>query len=198
MQALFLRCSVTLRRAAASHSNGSGSDADGQRAQQQFRYELHVSQDLEDGTYHEADEEPQQETIPVQDIAGWLAVDCTAAGDTVASLCVGHLGTALHYTCTPHRTEQPDHPRAAKDRCRSTLPSKPCACVTTPRAFAAGIDWSTTQSLSLGDNDFSPALVLSIDREAGSARLGGQDASAPLSTPVPAGPCLCQPEERWS
>ncbi len=78
MQALYLRCSVTLRRAAAPHSNGSGGDAGGQRAQQ-FQYELHVSQDLEDGTYHDADEEPQRETIPVQDITGRLAINRTTS-----------------------------------------------------------------------------------------------------------------------
>lgn len=69
MQALYLRCSVTLRRAAAPHSNGSGSGANGQPAQQ-YQYELVVSQDLDDGTYHDADEEAQQETISVQDIVG--------------------------------------------------------------------------------------------------------------------------------
>ena len=62
-----------------------------------------------------------------------------------------------------------------------------------PVRFAAGIDWSTTQSLSLGDNDFSPALVLNIDRRASSSSLSGQDASAPYSTPLPTGACLCQP-----
>ena len=79
MQALFLRCSVTLRRATAPHSDGSAGDADGRRAHR-YQYELRVSQDLEDGTYHEADEEAQQETVSVQDIAGRLATDCTTAG----------------------------------------------------------------------------------------------------------------------
>ena len=77
MQALYLRCSVTLRRAAAPHSNGSGGDADGKHAQQ-FRYELHVSQDMDDGTYHEDDEEAQQEIILVQDVAGRLTAIGTA------------------------------------------------------------------------------------------------------------------------
>ena len=69
MQALYLRCSVALRRAAAPHSNGTGCSTEGQQ-EQQFQYELHVSQNMDDGTYHEADEEAQQETISVQDVAG--------------------------------------------------------------------------------------------------------------------------------
>lgn len=47
---------------------------------------------------------------------------------------------------------------------------------------SAGIDWSTSQSLSLGENDFSPALVLSVDREPGSGR-GDKGAVLSLSTP---------------
>ena len=70
MQALYLRCSVQLRRAAAPPAIiDRRGPCDGQ-LKYSFRYELHISQDLEDGTYHDPDEEAQQETIAVQDIAG--------------------------------------------------------------------------------------------------------------------------------
>ena len=57
--------------------------------------------------------------------------------------------------------------------------------------MSAGIDWSTSQSLRLGDNDFSPALVLSVSREPGS-RCSGKRAMPSLSTPLSSGQSLCQ------
>ena len=87
MQALYLRCSVQLRRAVAPPAASDGHEPSGQPALS-FQYELHVSQDLDDGTFHDPEEEAQEETIAVQDIAGegplLVKLPCTMRGCRIA------------------------------------------------------------------------------------------------------------------
>lgn len=68
MQAKFLLCSATLRRGGAHVTGGSPADAAVHSGT--FSYQLHIQQDLEDGTYHDEASESGEVTIDVRDING--------------------------------------------------------------------------------------------------------------------------------
>ena len=68
LRPVFLLCSARLHRGGAG---GGGNDSSS--------YQLRIEQDLEDGTYHDDDEEPGSLTIDVGDIVGEASAACSTS-----------------------------------------------------------------------------------------------------------------------